>query len=119
GLDENARIVRWLDGRYRGQTWETPSVPVPLGPLGAAEIGTIRHSFDATHQRLWGYSLPDYEVTAMMARVTVFADDEAGEGKVTPAATAGADGPGTTRAVVGGGGGGPPAPAPEAGFARG
>jgi N-methylhydantoinase A len=102
GLDEDARIIRWLDGRYRGQTWETPSVPVPLGPFEAAQIAAIRDNFDATHQRLWGYSLPDYEVTAMMARVTVFGDDEIVEGKVTPAPTGAGEAPVTTRAFVDG-----------------
>jgi N-methylhydantoinase A len=72
--DESVRTLRWLDGRYRGQTWETPSVPVPLGELGADSLGEIRRNFDATHERLWGYALPDYGVTAMMARITAFAD---------------------------------------------
>jgi N-methylhydantoinase A len=102
GLGDDARIVRWLDGRYRGQTWDTPSVPVPGSTLGAAEIAEVRAGFDSTHERLWGYSLPDYEVTAMMARITVLADEEVVRGAVTPTPTEAEDAPTTTKAFIDG-----------------
>jgi N-methylhydantoinase A len=71
-----ASVLRWVDGRYRGQTWETPSVPVPSGTLTEASLDEVRSNFDVAHERLWGYALPDYSVTAMMARITAFADED-------------------------------------------
>jgi N-methylhydantoinase A len=96
------RFARWLDGRYRGQTWETPSVPVPAGALDGPALDEIHENFHATHERLWGYALPDFEVTAMMARITAFADgDEPAESAraTTPANGRGALG--TTDAFLG------------------
>ena len=73
--DKGLRFARWLDGRYRGQTWETPSVPVPAGRLDESSVDEIHAGFHATHERLWGYALPGFDVTAMMARITVFVDE--------------------------------------------
>jgi N-methylhydantoinase A len=89
---EPASVLRWIDGRYRGQTWETPSVPVPNGPLSANSLADVRANFDDAHQRLWGYSLPDYAVTAMMARITAFAETSVDGAGIKPAdAGAGGD----------------------------
>ncbi len=62
--------VRWLDGRYQGQTWETNGVPVPDGTLDDAAIDTVRANFDETHRRTWGYAVRRADVKATMARVT-------------------------------------------------
>lgn len=66
-------VRRWIDGRYVGQTWETPSVPVPEGPLGPEEMEQVRRNFDDTHRRVWGYALERYGVKATMARITAIA----------------------------------------------
>lgn len=71
-------IERWIDGRYVGQTWETPSVPVPLGSLGSEQIAETRASFDSTHKRLWGYDLQETGVTVNMARITASVPDRGG-----------------------------------------
>jgi N-methylhydantoinase A len=67
-------IARWLDGRYAGQTWETPSVSVPDGSFGAAEVQQVRRNFDETHERMWGYSLGNVDVKVTMVRVTATVD---------------------------------------------
>jgi N-methylhydantoinase A len=88
-----ARLLRWLDGRYKGQTWETPSVPVPAGPLTPALIDEISDGFHSTHERLWGYSLPDFGITAMMARITAVADASSAIGPLASEDGAGDGGP--------------------------
>jgi N-methylhydantoinase A len=94
----NISVLRWLDGRYVGQTWETPSVPVPA-VIDADTFAQIKHNFDETHKRLWGYSLKSGTVKASMVRVTlvvafppvVAAAKQAGDGQVQRAQS------GTTR----------------------
>ncbi|AEA24662.1 hydantoinase/oxoprolinase family protein [Pseudonocardia benzenivorans] len=63
-------VTRWLDGRYQGQTWETPGVPVPERPLDDAAMTELRANFDDTHRRTWGYAVGHADVKVTMARVT-------------------------------------------------
>jgi N-methylhydantoinase A len=40
GTDEIV-VQRWLDGRYQGQTWETPSVPVPYCDVDTYDLKLV------------------------------------------------------------------------------
>jgi N-methylhydantoinase A len=45
GPDSNASFMRSFDGQLVGQTWETPFVPVPDGPITEATIRTMIENF--------------------------------------------------------------------------
>lgn len=52
GANANAEIVRAFDAQLVGQTWETPFVPVPDGPISAATIEQMIANFhDAYEER--------------------------------------------------------------------
>jgi len=66
-------MLRYLDGRYDGQTWETPSVPVPSGRLDGPALTRINTSFHEAHRALWGYAIEHGRVFGTMARVSAVA----------------------------------------------
>ncbi|GAY07984.1 hydantoinase/oxoprolinase family protein [Pseudonocardia sp. N23] len=95
GSRDDVEVTRWLDGRYQGQTWETPGVPVPEGDLDAPAMARLRTNFDDTHRRTWGYAVAHADVKATMARVTATValgtpdpPDLGTTGDVTPGGTA-------------------------------
>jgi N-methylhydantoinase A len=45
GPDSNVSFMRSFDGQLVGQTWETPFVPVPDGPITEATIRTMIENF--------------------------------------------------------------------------
>ncbi|MGR8918513.1 MAG: hydantoinase/oxoprolinase family protein [Gammaproteobacteria bacterium] len=49
GKNQHVEIVRAFDGQLVGQTWETPFVPVPGGPITAASIETMIENFHAAY----------------------------------------------------------------------
>ena len=98
--EQEIRYLRWLDGRYQGQTWETNGVPVPAGPLDDAAIDGLRGAFDATHRRTWGYAVPRADVMVRMARVT--ATVELGTPDAPALGDPGGGGVTTTRAYLDG-----------------
>jgi N-methylhydantoinase A len=53
-----ARFVRTFDGRLVGQSWETPFVPVPDGPLTAESIGALIDRFHDAYQVRNGNRFP-------------------------------------------------------------
>lgn len=84
---DRLQVLRWLDGRYEGQTWETSSVPVPPGPLNDTALKTVLENFHETHRKLWGNALPHFPVKVTMVRITALLPIE----KVEPRPPARAD----------------------------
>jgi N-methylhydantoinase A len=59
---DNLIIYRSFDGRYVGQTWDTPSVPVPSGSIQDKTISKMIQNFHETHFKTWGYKMPHFQV---------------------------------------------------------
>ncbi|GAB5018731.1 hypothetical protein JHV675_16870 [Mycobacterium avium subsp. hominissuis] len=66
---EQARFVRTFDGRLVGQSWETPFVPVPDGPLTAESIGALIARFHDAYQVRNGNRFPSLPVQGVTFRV--------------------------------------------------
>jgi N-methylhydantoinase A len=65
------QVRRSFDGRLAGQTWETPFVEVPEGPLEASTVARMIEAFHAEYQRRNGLSMPMIPVQAVSYRVQV------------------------------------------------
>jgi N-methylhydantoinase A len=52
--DADVRLLRSVDLRYLGQGYEL-EVPLPGGPLGAADLARLAEDFGARHKRAYGY----------------------------------------------------------------
>lgn len=60
------RIRRSFDGRLQGQSWETPFVEVPAGPITSANVGELTERFHREYEARFGNrfeALPIYGVT--------------------------------------------------------
>ncbi len=66
---ENIVISYSYDGRYVGQTWDTPAVPVSRGSFNRKTIEQMIQSFHATHYETWGYKMPNFQVKLVTAWV--------------------------------------------------
>jgi N-methylhydantoinase A len=66
---EGAVVRRSFDGRLWGQSWETPFVSVPDGPISAATIGELVDRFHAEYRRRYGNSFPYIPVQGVSYRV--------------------------------------------------
>jgi len=66
---EGATVRRSFDGRLMGQTWETPFVDVPEGPVDAGTIAAMTQAFHAEYQRRNGLSMPMIPVQGVSYRV--------------------------------------------------
>ena len=66
---QGATIRRSFDGRLLGQTWETPFVEIPDGPVTAATITTMIEAFHAEYLRRNGLSMPMIPVQGVSYRV--------------------------------------------------
>ncbi len=62
------RMLRSADLRYHGQSFELP-VPVPSGPLSAADVARLREQFDAMHERAYGYAASEDPVELVNVRL--------------------------------------------------
>jgi N-methylhydantoinase A len=62
------RMLRSADLRYHGQSFELP-VPVPPGPLSAADVARLREQFDAMHERAYGYAASEDPVELVNVRL--------------------------------------------------
>jgi N-methylhydantoinase A len=70
GLSADAvEIKRTFDGRLAGQSWETPSVDVPNGPITADVVGDLIASFHETYERRNGNKFDYFPVQAVTFRV--------------------------------------------------
>jgi N-methylhydantoinase A len=76
-LGENGVAVRRsFDGRLVGQSWETPFVPVPDGPITEATIGELVERFHAEYERRYGNRFPYVPVEGVSYRVELVAPAE-------------------------------------------
>jgi len=66
---ENIIISYSFDGRYVGQTWDTPSVPVSRGSFNEKTIEQMIQNFHETHYKTWGYKMPHFQVRLITAWV--------------------------------------------------
>jgi N-methylhydantoinase A len=61
-------VQRALDMRYAGQGYEM-TLPVGDGPMGEADLVTLRTSFDAQHKAMFGHNAPEEPVEIVSYRV--------------------------------------------------
>jgi len=71
---DGARVRRSFDGRLWGQSWETPFVPVPDGPITAETVGELIDRFHATYARRYGPTFPYIPVQGVSYRVELIVD---------------------------------------------
>jgi N-methylhydantoinase A len=70
GLGENGVAVRRsFDGRLVGQSWETPFVEVPPGPITEETIPELVERFHAEYERRYGSRFPHMPVQGVSYRV--------------------------------------------------
>lgn len=65
----NPVFVRSFDGRLLGQSWETPFIPIPSGPITAASIATMIANFHDVYERRYGNRFPGMPVQGVTYRV--------------------------------------------------
>ena len=63
------RFVRTFDGRLVGQSWETPFVDVPGGPITADTLATMTATFHDAYERRNGNRFPAFPVQGVTYRV--------------------------------------------------
>ena len=71
---DGAVVRRSFDGRLWGQSWETPFVSVPDGPITAETIGGLVDRFHAEYARRFGPSFPYIPVQGVSYRVELIVD---------------------------------------------
>jgi N-methylhydantoinase A len=77
GLGENGvEVRRSFDGRLVGQSWETPFVSVPDGPITEETIGELVERFHAEYERRYGNRFPYVPVQGVSYRVELVAPAE-------------------------------------------
>lgn len=62
---DEVSVVRTFDGRYAGQTWDTPLISVPSGKITPEATQKMIANFHDAHEQRWGnrFSLPVEGVT--------------------------------------------------------
>ncbi|WP_428491001.1 hydantoinase/oxoprolinase family protein [Rhodopila sp.] len=63
------RFERRFDGRLVGQTWETPFIPIPRGPITAEAVQTMIDNFHVVYKARSGNSFPMLPVQGVTYRV--------------------------------------------------
>jgi N-methylhydantoinase A len=71
---DGAHVRRSFDGRLWGQSWETPFVPVPDGPITAETIGDLVERFHVEYAKRFGPSFPYIPVQGVSYRVELIVD---------------------------------------------
>jgi N-methylhydantoinase A len=69
-------VRRSFDGRLFGQSWETPFVEVPDGPIDAETIPELVERFHATYERRYGNRFPYVPVQGVSYRVELIVPSE-------------------------------------------
>jgi N-methylhydantoinase A len=69
-------VRRSFDGRLFGQSWETPFVEVPDGPIEAKTIPELVERFHATYERRYGNRFPYVPVQGVSYRVELIVPSE-------------------------------------------
>ena len=69
GRHANPEFVRSFDGRLLGQSWETPFIPIPPGPITAKTIDVMIANFHDVYERRSGNRFPAMPVQGVTYRV--------------------------------------------------
>ena len=67
--DADVTVRRSFDGRLLGQSWETPLVEVPAGPITAATVQQMVDRFHDEYERRYGNRFPVVPVQGVTYRV--------------------------------------------------
>ncbi|MES2492131.1 MAG: hydantoinase/oxoprolinase family protein [Pseudomonadota bacterium] len=62
-------FVRAFDGRLLGQSWETPFIPIPAGPITAESVRQMVENFHAAYELRAGNRFPGIAVQSVTYRV--------------------------------------------------
>jgi N-methylhydantoinase A len=62
-------VRRSFDGRLYGQSWETPFIEVPSGPIDGDTIAALVERFHAEYERRFGNRFPNLPVQGVTYRV--------------------------------------------------
>lgn len=77
GVDPaRVQVQRSFDGRLIGQSWETPFVDVPSGPITADSIAELSASFHQEYERRNSLSFPAIPVQGVTYRVQLIVESE-------------------------------------------
>ena len=77
GVDrQRVQVQRSFDGRLFGQSWETPFVDVPAGPISAETIPALVASFHQEYQRRNSLNFPAIPVQGVTYRVQIVVESE-------------------------------------------
>ena len=71
GGASDLELVRTFDGRLVGQSWETPIVDVPAGPITVETVEAMIASFHDVYERRNGNRFPAFPVQGVTWRVQV------------------------------------------------
>jgi N-methylhydantoinase A len=74
--DGEVTIRRTFDGRLVGQSWDTPSVPIPAGPIDADAVAQMVASFHDEYEQRNGNRFEALPVQAVTFRVQVVVEQE-------------------------------------------
>jgi N-methylhydantoinase A len=66
-----ARVVRTFDARFYGQSWETPLVEAPAGPIDEAAVEAMIDGFRSAYEKVNGLAFAGIPVEAVTFRVQV------------------------------------------------
>jgi N-methylhydantoinase A len=62
-------MLRTFDGRLKGQSWETPRISVPAGPIDGAAVDAMVMNFHAEYESRWGNRFESLPVQGVTYRV--------------------------------------------------
>ena len=83
---DGVTVRRSFDGRLLGQSWETPLVEVPEGPITEATVQQMIDRFHDEYERRYGNRFPVVPVQGVTYRVR--ARGAGRQGEVRPASVA-------------------------------
>jgi N-methylhydantoinase A len=71
GAQPGARVLRTFDARFLGQSWETPLIEVPPGPIDAAAVDRMIENFRNAYEKLNSNRFDNLAIEAVTYRVQV------------------------------------------------
>jgi N-methylhydantoinase A len=80
-----ATVTRSFDGRLFGQSWDTPFIPIPAGPLDESAITAMVDAFHAEYERRNGTRFDWLPVEGVTYRVQIVVDSDKVEYQPLPA----------------------------------
>lgn len=90
---EGVQLRRSFDGRLYGQSWETPFIEIPEGPITEETIPVLVERFHAEYERRFGNRFPGLPVQGVTYRVQLVVPADKVEYVPAPAGTASAPRP--------------------------